>query len=277
MKSETDWQAKDPEILGHMMAVGLEGESSDESSNGTVELEVLEEPIAKTPSVGIHVEPDNTGASTPDGYLYSTSGSNLVAANMTSAAQTAHTDTAYDGMDGVVIHSSRTGLLRSSGGAGFERRHDHRTSTDRAQGGRETARPVIPDRRTADDAFGINFCSCRLQEQVYNLPSGPVFEDEDEFDQQMSAEFRVVEHRLPSVGLARTTKGGYDAKQRETIGVETVNTGNADGKDTEQATASIDDEQVRGWNHTFGIECAHYNIRSTVLIVLQQHACWVPF
>lgn len=42
------------------------------------------------------------------------------------------------------------------------------------------------------NAFGIAYRSYGTSKQGYSLPSGPAFEDEDEFDQQMGAEFRFV-------------------------------------------------------------------------------------
>ena len=52
---------------------------------------------------------------------------------------------------------------------------------------------TVMDRQPVDKAFGIVYKPCGASsKQGYELPAGPAFVDEDEFEQEMGAEFRVV-------------------------------------------------------------------------------------
>lgn len=57
----------------------------------------------------------------------------------------------------------------------------------------KVANGTTMERQPADNAFGISYKPCGASsKQGYELPAGPAFVDEDEFEQEMGAEFRVV-------------------------------------------------------------------------------------
>lgn len=52
---------------------------------------------------------------------------------------------------------------------------------------------TMMERQAVDNAFGIAYKPCGVSlKQGYELPAGPAFVDEDEFEQEMGTEFRVV-------------------------------------------------------------------------------------
>lgn len=75
------------------------------------------------------------------------------------------------------------------------------------------------ERQPVDNAFGIRYKpSGASSKQGYELPAGPAFVDEDEFEQEMGAEFRVV---LGSSGGSSETPITSDAAQSENISSKT--------------------------------------------------------
>lgn len=66
--------------------------------------------------------------------------------------------------------------------------------------------------QATDATFGITY---RPKKKVYNLPSEPAFVDEDEFEQQMMAEFRIVRSTKPSQGEPATSSAScfYESKR----------------------------------------------------------------
>lgn len=62
------------------------------------------------------------------------------------------------------------------------------------------------DRQPKDGAFGIAFRPRETSKpQGYTLPSGPAFVDEDEFESEISAEFRVVAEASEETGFLENT------------------------------------------------------------------------
>eukprot|EP00752_Nemacystus_decipiens_P012906 g11424.t1 len=69
----------------------------------------------------------------------------------------------------------------------------------------------VLERHPVDNAFGIAYKPCDApSKQGYELPAGPAFVDEDEFEQDLGAEFRVV--LGPSGGSAETPLSSSTAR-----------------------------------------------------------------
>lgn len=85
---------------------------------------------------------------------------------------------------------------------GMLENHSHRfccTSLENPASRGERATCSSVDRETLDNAFGIAYQPHGLnfaKTEGYNLPAGPAFVDEDEFEAQLSSEFDVAQKRI---------------------------------------------------------------------------------
>lgn len=167
-------------VCGHMGGVAFESDSSDESSQGTVELDFEEPGTASLLSI---IE----GASFSERV------------------------TAPCEVGGVMVSSLESPPPASSEGKSIlcETRAKAAGIVERTRLGHQCV----------DNTFGIAYKPCEGSSQEYNLPSGPAFVDEVEFEREMSAEFRVVAGASDGDGqtptscnfaLARNTKTAID-------------------------------------------------------------------
>lgn len=70
------------------------------------------------------------------------------------------------------------------------------------------AHGTLDERQPVDNAFGIAYKPCGVSSnQGYDLPAGPAFADEDEFEQEMGAEFRAVLGSSEGTAAAPTSSG----------------------------------------------------------------------
>lgn len=154
-------------MCGHMGVVGQESESSsDESSQGTIELDFEE----------------------PDTASHSSAIENASVKERLSASCE---------LDGVMVSSLSSPPTPNE---------EERTRC----GSRVKAAGIVDKKerighQPVDNAFGIPYKPCGVSSQGYTLPSGPAFVDEDEFEQEMGAEFRVMASTSEGGGQTRTT------------------------------------------------------------------------
>lgn len=81
------------------------------------------------------------------------------------------------------------------------------------------AKGTVMERQAVDNAFGIAYKPCGASsKQGYELPAGPAFVDEDEFEQEMGAEFRIV---LGSSGGSLETPMSSGMAQSENVSNKT--------------------------------------------------------
>lgn len=167
-------------VCGHMGGVAQESESSDESSQGTVELDFEEPGTASHSSI---VEDAS------------------VKERISAPCQ----------RDGIVVSSlSSPPTPNKEESTRCRSRAKAVRVEDKARTGHQ---PM-------DNAFGIPYKPCGGSSQGYTLPSGPAFVDEDEFEQEMGAEFRVMGSTPEGAGQARTTSDMAQSRNKK-VAVDT--------------------------------------------------------
>ena len=106
-------------------------------------------------------------------------------------------------------------------------------------------------RQPADNAFGIAYKPCGApSKQGYELPAGPAFVDEDEFEQDMGAEFRVV---LVSSGRSFEAPVNPGTAQSENVSSKTggVNVDEFSDDEEESDFQAKEQEKASGSSKTF--------------------------
>lgn len=203
-------------VSGHMLCGEAEtDESSDDSSCGdVVELERKQELEEKTTSASV------ARSSCEDVTLH------MVDAEHSKQEPGGVVPLEVAGIVEGDALLSHIGFGSSPPAASHESRGDrgeHTSGSNDVASAQVTAEMGI-DSQAADSAFGIVYRPHRsTMKQGYNLPSGRAFVDEDEFERELSAEFRVVAGSSGQAEPRRIT--GVESRQQCTEGAGAVHPG----------------------------------------------------
>lgn len=229
-----DPQRASVKVSGHMLCGAAETDgSSDDSSCDVLELEMdqgREEPTTASVTnsdcegVALHVVDAEHSKEEPGGF---------VPLEMVGRVK----------VDTLLSHtafgSSPLAALRESSGDGGEHSINSASGPNDITSAQDTAEMGI-DRQDADNAFGISYRPHgSTMKRGYNLPSGLAFVDEDEFERELSAEFRVAAGSSGQAGARRTTS--FEPRQQCRKCVEVVYPGREkdDGDFFEESAADV--------------------------------------